>query len=163
MDLRRQYVKEAQRKRSATRYAQERVVAATLGDVPQSHRPRKRNQSCCDRRSRPGSRRGRKRHTFADTRAVTTGGTISLERFLQWLDDLDDLYGAARLLSERMRRLAWTIARMFTLLSVGACGVVAALREPPLGLAVAILLFVFLLYRSVTQPGFAARGRRAAA
>ncbi|NCF23014.1 MAG: hypothetical protein GWP60_00620 [Gammaproteobacteria bacterium] len=86
-----------------------------------------------------------------------------MERFLQWLDDLDDLYGAARLLSERMRRLAWTIARMSMLLSVGASGVVAALREPPLGLAVAILLFVFLLYRSVTQPGFAARGRRAAA
>ena len=94
---------------------------------------------------------------------MTTGGTISLERFLQWLDDLDDLYGAVRLLSERMRRLAWSVAKTFTLLCVGTCGVVAALREPPLGLAVAILLFVFLLYRSVTQPGFASRGRRAAA
>jgi hypothetical protein len=39
----------------------------------------------------------------------------------------------------------------------------AALAEPPLGLATAILLFVFLLYRSATQPGFASRSRRAAA
>ena len=94
---------------------------------------------------------------------MTAGRDIALERILQWLDDLDDLYGAARLLAERVRRLAWNFARLFILLSVGACGMLAALREPPLGLAVAILLFVFLLYRSVTQPGFATRGRRAAA
>ena len=86
-----------------------------------------------------------------------------MERFLQWLDDLDDLYGAARLLSERLRRLAWGIARLSIMLSVATCGVIAGLHEPPLGLAVAMLLFVFLLYRSVTQPGFASRGRSAAA
>ena len=86
-----------------------------------------------------------------------------LERILQWLDDLDDLYGAVRLLAERMRRFAWTLARLLTLLFVGTGGVLAALREPPLGLAVAMLLFVFLLYRGVTQPGFASRDRRAAA
>ena len=86
-----------------------------------------------------------------------------MERILQWLDDLDDLYGAAALLAERVRRLAWGLAKLTTLLSVAACGVYAALNEPPLGLAVAILLFVILLYRSVTQPGFAAGSRRAAA
>ncbi len=86
-----------------------------------------------------------------------------MERILQWLDDLDDLYGAAGLVAERVRRLAWNLARLFMLLSAGTCGMLAALREPPLGLAVAILLFVFLLYRSVTQPGFASDGRRAAA
>ena len=86
-----------------------------------------------------------------------------LERILQWLDDLDDLYGAVRLLAERMRRFAWTLARLLALLFVGTGGVLAALREPPLGLAVAMLLFVFLLYRGVTQPVFASRGRRAAA
>ena len=86
-----------------------------------------------------------------------------MERILQWLDELDDLYGAARLLAERMRRFAWNFARTLVLLLAGAGGVIAALKEPPLGLAVAILLFVFLLYRVVTQPGFASRGRPAAA
>ncbi len=52
-----------------------------------------------------------------------------------------------------MRRLAVTLARLLVLLAVAAWGVFAALTEPPLGLAVAILLFVFLLYRSVTRPG----------
>ncbi len=94
---------------------------------------------------------------------MTPGRDISLERILQWLDDLDDLYGAARLLVERVRRFAWNLARLLVLVLAGAGGVFAALREPPLGLAVAILWFVFLLYRAVTQPGFASRGRTAAA
>ena len=82
---------------------------------------------------------------------------------LQWLDDLDDLLGVLGLLAERMRRHLLTLARLLTLGSIVTCGMLATLREPPLGLAVAILLFVFLLYRSVTRPGFAVRGRRAAA
>ena len=86
-----------------------------------------------------------------------------MERILQWLDDLDDLFGAVGLLVERMRRFVVTLARLVALLCVVTCGVLAGLTEPPLGLAVAILLFVFLLYRSVTQPGFAIRGRRATA
>ena len=85
-----------------------------------------------------------------------------MERILQWLDDLDDLFGAVGLLAERLRRLAVTLTRLIVLLAVAVCGVLAALAEPPLGLAVAILLFVYLLYRSVTQPGFAIRSRVAA-
>ncbi|HSN52790.1 MAG TPA: hypothetical protein VLS87_09675 [Woeseiaceae bacterium] len=80
-----------------------------------------------------------------------------MERILQWLDDLDDLFGAVGLLAERLLRLAVALARLTALLAVAVCGIVAALAEPPLGLAVAILLFVFLLYRSVTQPGFVLR------
>lgn len=86
-----------------------------------------------------------------------------MERILQWLDDLDDLYGAVGLLVERMRRLVVNLARILSLVFVAAGGVAAALTEPPLGLAIAILLFVFLLYRSVTQPGFAVRSRQAVA
>jgi hypothetical protein len=86
-----------------------------------------------------------------------------LERFLLYLDDLDDLYGVAGLLAERLRRFAWNFARIFAVMSVTASGMLAALWEPPLGMAVAILLFVFLLYRVVTQPRFASRGRRATA
>ena len=86
-----------------------------------------------------------------------------MERFLLYLDDLDDLYGVAGLMAERLRRLAWNFARIFVVLSVAVSGMFAALREPPLGMAVAILLFVFLLYRAVTQPRFASRGHRATA
>ena len=86
-----------------------------------------------------------------------------MERILQWLDDLDDLYGVVGLLAERFRRFFISLARVLTLAFVAAGGVAAALTEPPLGLAVAILLFVFLLYRSVTQPGFAVRRRQAVA
>ncbi len=82
---------------------------------------------------------------------------------MQWLDDLDDLAGALGLLAERMRRPLLTLARLLILLSIAACGIFAALKEPPLGLAVAILLFVFLLYRTVTRPGLAIHSRRAAA
>ena len=88
---------------------------------------------------------------------MTARGDISVERILQWLDDLDDLFGAAGLLAERVRHLAVIMARLLVLLSVALCGVFAGLNEPPLGLAVAMLLFVFLLYRSVTRPGFAVR------
>jgi hypothetical protein len=80
-----------------------------------------------------------------------------LERILQWFDDLDDLLGAVGLLAERVRHLAVTLAGLFFLVSVALCGVFAGLTEPPLGLAVAMLLFVFLLYRGVTQLGFADR------
>jgi hypothetical protein len=82
---------------------------------------------------------------------------------LLWLDDLDDLFGTVGLLAERMRRLFVALARLAAFLAITTCGVFAALAKPPLGLAVVILLFVFLLYRSVTQPGFLIRSRRAAA
>ena len=86
-----------------------------------------------------------------------------MERVLLWLDDLDDLFGIIGLLSERVLRSIAKLMRLVTLLAVAGCGIFAALTEPPLGLAVAILLFVFLLYRSATQPGFAVRRRGAAA
>lgn len=86
-----------------------------------------------------------------------------MERILQWLDDLDDLCGVIGLLSERMIGSIVKLMRLAALLSVTACGIFAARTEPPLALAIASLLFVFLLYRGATQPGFAARGRSAAA
>lgn len=85
-----------------------------------------------------------------------------MERILQYLDDLDDLFGAVGLLAERLRNIMITLARLLSLLLVTTCGILAALREPPLGLAFAILLFVFLLYRGVTRPTFPMRDRRAA-
>jgi hypothetical protein len=94
---------------------------------------------------------------------LTASGDIFLERILLWLDDLDDLFGVIGLLSERILRSIAKLMRLVALLSVAGCGIFAALTKPPLGLAVAILLFVFLLYRSATQPGFAVRRRGVAA
>jgi len=75
-----------------------------------------------------------------------------MEIVVQWLDDLDDLVAAISLIRERI--LGFLIAT--TLLSISilvpAAGIVLALRHPPLALASAIILFVFLLYRSVTEP-----------
>jgi len=85
-----------------------------------------------------------------------------LERVLQWLDDLDDLYGAAGLCIEKLRHFTFAVLRMLLLLTVGTGGVLLALEEPPLGLATAILLFVCLLYRVVTQPVLVPPARRAA-
>jgi hypothetical protein len=73
-----------------------------------------------------------------------------MERLLQYLDDLDDLYGMLGLINERLRRFLYAL---FSYLLIGAgalAGVWLALLHPPLALATCILLFVTLLYRSVT-------------
>ena len=75
-----------------------------------------------------------------------------MERLLQYLDDLDDLFGALGLLAERLRKLAVFAAIISLLLLCEVAGILLALKEPPLGLATAILLFTALMYRAVTQP-----------
>ena len=75
-----------------------------------------------------------------------------MEIFAQWLDDLDDLVYSLRLLGERWREILMTLLAAFTgtLLTIG--GVLLALKHPPMAMAVAILLFVTMLYRAVTSP-----------
>jgi len=75
-----------------------------------------------------------------------------MERLLQYLDDLDDLYGMAGLIVERLRRFTFALFSYTALLSGALAGIWLALAHPPLGLATCILLFVTLLYRSVTTP-----------
>lgn len=75
-----------------------------------------------------------------------------MERILQYLDDLDDLFGIFGLLAERARSLFLSVVTVAGLLLATVAGVLVALSKPPLGLAVVILLFVTLLYRSVTSP-----------
>ena len=73
-----------------------------------------------------------------------------MERLVQLLDDLDDLVAMLRLLGEPMRK---AILRFFTttiLLAIQVGGILLALSQPPLALAMALLLFVGLLYHSVT-------------
>jgi hypothetical protein len=56
------------------------------------------------------------------------------------------------LVAEKLRNIAW-LAALVILASIAAvAGIALALAEPPLACALAILMFVFLLYRAVTQP-----------
>lgn len=80
-----------------------------------------------------------------------------MERLLQYLDDLDDLYGAAGLLLESLRSIAWFAAIFVFSGALLGGGILLALREPPLALATVILLFTALLYRAVTEPGLEIR------
>jgi phosphoglycerol transferase MdoB-like AlkP superfamily enzyme len=74
-----------------------------------------------------------------------------MERLLQYLDDLDDLYGMAGMIGERMRRFIYSVL-IYSLVVAGAfTGMLLALAHQPIALATSILLFVTLLYRSVTS------------
>jgi len=75
-----------------------------------------------------------------------------MERLLQYLDDLDDLYGMVGLVVERLRRFAYALLSYCLLLGGAVAGMWLALVHPPLGLATSTVLFVTLLYRSVTGP-----------
>ena len=75
-----------------------------------------------------------------------------MERLLQYLDDLDDLYGALGLAWERTRRSLLKLIYATLLAAVAAGAVWIALLQPPVAMAVATMLFVILLYRSVTAP-----------
>ena len=79
-----------------------------------------------------------------------------MERLVQLLDDLDDLIAAIGLLSERIRNVCLALLSTCVVLAIQTGGVWLALSYPPLALAVAMLLFVTLLYRRVTslQPPF---------
>lgn len=73
-----------------------------------------------------------------------------MERLLQYLDDLDDLFSTIGLLAERIRSVLWLLFSAAMVLIVVAGGILLALVEPPLALATAIILFVTLPYRSAT-------------
>jgi ABC-type enterobactin transport system permease subunit len=75
-----------------------------------------------------------------------------MEIVMQWLDDIDDLIAALGLVSERIRNFCIAVSLFSVSLAVQVCGVFLALRHPPLAMAFAMILFVMLLYRSVTGP-----------
>ena len=75
-----------------------------------------------------------------------------MEILLQYLDDIDDLVGSIGLLSERLRLLALAIGALAANLLVALAAMWFALVHPPLALATGTMLFVTLLYRSVTAP-----------
>lgn len=80
-----------------------------------------------------------------------------MERLAQYWDDLDDLVGAVGLLAERLRRLVLFALNALIYLLLVSAGIQLAFLDPPLAAAVATILAILLLYRSVTQPRFGAR------
>jgi hypothetical protein len=75
-----------------------------------------------------------------------------MEFLLQYLDDLDDLYGAFGLVWEKMRRNLLKLISFLMVLAVAGGAIALALAHPPIALATSTVLFVVLLYRSVTSP-----------
>ena len=75
-----------------------------------------------------------------------------MERLLLCWDDLDDLVGAARLLTAAFSRWLLRLLKLTLLASTGLALIVVGAYVPPLGLAFATLLFVCLLYHRVTEP-----------
>ncbi|MDH3612597.1 MAG: hypothetical protein OEU90_07490 [Gammaproteobacteria bacterium] len=75
-----------------------------------------------------------------------------MERLIQLLDDLDDLISMVGLVSERIRKAFYSLLFTCVAVAVQVGGIFLALIHPPIALATAILLFVALLYRSVTSP-----------
>lgn len=75
-----------------------------------------------------------------------------MECLLQYLDDLDDLFGAAGLVWERLRRTLLKLLVLMMAAGVAGAGMWLALLHPPIALATSTVLFVILLYRTVTVP-----------
>ena len=79
-----------------------------------------------------------------------------MERLAQYWDDLDDLLGIVALCAERIRRFVVFLLAAGSFSVAVYAGMMIALADPPLALAIITVLLVFLMYRSVTAPRAAA-------
>ena len=75
-----------------------------------------------------------------------------MECFLQYWDDLDDLIGAVRLKGEQIRRAVLFVLGVLLFVAGLTGGVLLALNDPPLALAVVTLLVIWLLNLSLIRP-----------
>ncbi len=75
-----------------------------------------------------------------------------MERFIQYLDIIEDSVYVIALLAERIRRIAFILFMAVITLVVSGLGAWLALTQPPAAIAVAALLTVTVLYRSATAP-----------
>jgi hypothetical protein len=73
-----------------------------------------------------------------------------MECLIQYLDDLEDLYFAVALLSEKIRRAMLRVLIFSLSAVIPPCGILLALRAPPLALASVFLALAVLLYRAAT-------------
>lgn len=74
-----------------------------------------------------------------------------MERVMQYLDDLEDFVYAVALAAGRIVRAIRTVAVMTVSIALQIGALLLALTQPPLGLAVATILSVTLLYRTVVS------------
>ncbi len=75
-----------------------------------------------------------------------------MEFLLQYWDNLDDLIGALRLKAEQIRRAALFVLGVLLFGAGLTGGVLLALADPPLALAVVTLLVIWLMNLSVVRP-----------
>ena len=75
-----------------------------------------------------------------------------MECFVQYLDDLEDLYYAVALIWERIRTRVRFAVFVIASLALQVFGVFIALNSPPMAVAIASLLLVALLYRGAVSP-----------
>ncbi len=83
-----------------------------------------------------------------------------MERLAQYLDNLEDLIFAAALKAERIRQILQFLLFMAASAALQVLGVLIALRNPPMAVAVAALLMVGMIFRAVVRfspEGYAAR------
>jgi hypothetical protein len=73
-----------------------------------------------------------------------------MECLLQYLDELDDLFGIIALCGERIRSVLLFVASTALFFGAVLGGVTIALSEPRHALAVAIALSILLLYRRIS-------------
>ncbi len=75
-----------------------------------------------------------------------------MERLIQYLDEIEDLFYVAPLIAEQLRRAIQRVLFLLGSISLQIAGIVLALKHPPLALAIATLLLVGLLFRAVMIP-----------
>ena len=80
-----------------------------------------------------------------------------MERLVQYLDDLEDLFYALALKAERIRQTLQFFLFMAGAAALQVFSVFIALRNPPMAVAVASLLMVGMLFRAVVGPAPEAR------
>ena len=73
-----------------------------------------------------------------------------MERFLLYLDDLEDVIFAFALVGERIRRFVSVLAFLACAFLIQVSVVLLAVHSPPIGAGLGALLTVVVLYRSVT-------------
>jgi len=74
-----------------------------------------------------------------------------MERFAQYLDDLDDVLFAMALLRERARRATRTTLLLLIVLALPVAAAVLAIISPPLAFALLAVSLVTLLYLGATS------------
>jgi len=75
-----------------------------------------------------------------------------MERLIQFLDEIEDLFYAAPLIAEQVRCAIQRILFLLGSISLQITGIVLALKHAPLALVVVTLLLVGLLLRAVVIP-----------